>query len=658
MTVISVFIIGVVSLIASVVGVIIMYIRARDIAPLIEKREHLEADIASAQNTLSDLQEKNLQLLDQEVHAQSIIAESKKEREWLDENRDLIAQLRESKATIQQQIKECTDAYNEVNEKFKEADTKLQEARSEHQELSLSKERLSIEISNLKSDIKAAESKKSDLENELLKIEEIISSLKKKQNELNSSIAELTSELNILEQRKSAEKALLEQLRNDIKELQTKKKDFENQISSIEEKISDMKAQEIELNNRIKELNNLIKSSSVDVNTGKHRWEDLEREVVSIPQTPVYNEEKENEWLERFGDTLNQNGIKFNQRTLCAFHTGLKVADASPIVVLAGISGTGKSLLPRLYAHACGMNYLQVAVQPRWDSPQDMLGFYNYMEHRFKATELSRFLWQFDTYNNQKAAQKFHDKEPMNMILLDEMNLARVEYYFSDMLSKLEVRRGLSSENEKQRRAAEIEIECGASDKDTETRRLFVGSNMLFVGTMNEDETTQTLSDKVMDRSNVLRFGRPQELESHPNIEGFLNSYEDRLLTKTHWNSWQNNNSRNEDRLRETMEALNDCMANLGRPFAHRVWQAVESYVLNYPVLDGSSADCAIADQIEMKILPKLQGLEKEDSRVKEQLDKIGDIIESLADDDLINAYRMANEDASNPFFQWHGIVR
>lgn len=651
MTVISVFIIGVVSLIASVVGVIIMYIRARDIAPLIEKREHLEADIASAQNTLSDLQEKNLQLLDQEVHAQSIIAESKKEREWLDENRDLIAQLREAKATIQQQIKECTDAYNDVNEKFKEADTKLQEARSEHQELSLSKERLSIEISNLKSDIKAAESKKSDLENELLKIEEIISSLKKKQNDLNSSIAELTSELNILEQRKSAEKALLEQLQNDIKELQTKKKDFENQISSIAEKISDMQVQK-------KELDNRIKLSSVDVNTGKHRWEDLEREVVSIPQTPVYNEEKENEWLERFGDTLNQNGIKFNQRTLCAFHTGLKVADASPIVVLAGISGTGKSLLPRLYAHACGMNYLQAAVQPRWDSPQDMLGFYNYMEHRFKATELSRFLWQFDTYNNQKAAQRFHDKEPMNMILLDEMNLARVEYYFSDMLSKLEVRRGLSSENEKQRRAAEIEIECGASDKDTETRRLFVGSNMLFVGTMNEDETTQTLSDKVMDRSNVLRFGRPQELESHPNIEGFLNSYEDRLLTKTHWNSWQNNNSSNEDRLRETMEALNDCMANLGRPFAHRVWQAVESYVLNYPVLDGSLADCAIADQIEMKILPKLQGLEKEDSRVKEQLDKIGDIIESLADDDLINAYRMANEDASNPFFQWHGIVR
>ena len=489
---------------------------------------------------------------------------------------------------------------------------------------------------------------KAYLKNQLIVQQYIIS---QKQNELNSSIAELTSELNILEQRKSAEKALLEQLRNDIKELQTRKKDFENQISSIAEKISDMQVQE-------KELNNRIKLSSVDVNTGKHRWEDLEREVVSIPQTPVYNEEKENEWLERFSDTLNQNGIKFNKRTLCAFHTGLKVADASPIVVLAGISGTGKSLLPRLYAHACGMNYLQAAVQPRWDSPQDMLGFYNYMEHRFKATELSRFLWQFDTYNNQKAAQKFHDKEPMNMILLDEMNLARVEYYFSDMLSKLEVRRGLSSENEKQRRAAEIEIECGASDKDTETRRLFVGSNMLFVGTMNEDETTQTLSDKVMDRSNVLRFGRPQELESHPNIGGFLSSYEDRVLTKAHWNSWQNNNSRNEDRLRETMESLNDCMANLGRPFAHRVWQAVESYVLNYPVLDSSSADCAIADQIEMKILPKLQGLEKEDSRVKEQLDKIGDIIESLADDDLINAYRMANEDASNPFFQWRGIVR
>ena len=437
---------------------------------------------------------------------------------------------------------------------------------------------------------------------------------------------------------------------NALAELTAKKEKTEALKNEIDQRIQELEVRE-------KELNKRVALTQVDVDDGKHRWEDLDRDVVTKTSS-IINKEDENTWLEKFASDLQDKGIIFNRRTINAFHTGLKVADASPIVVLAGISGTGKSLLPRLYAHAIGMNYVQSAVQPRWDNPSDMLGFYNYMEGRFKATELSRFLWQFDIYNNEKAAIRYKENPPMNLILLDEMNLARVEYYFSDMLSKLEVRRGLDPKDRTQRKNAEIEIECGASNKNTETRHLFIGSNTLFVGTMNEDETTQALSDKVMDRSNVLRFGRPEKLESHPDIDGFMKTYPERQLLQEQWKSWQANTQKDDEELREIMQQLNDAMSKLNRPFAHRVWQAVDQYVANYPKVNDRSKYDAMADQVEMKILPKLQGIEKEDSKAKDNLASIRKIIEeNIRDDDLTNAYEQALQD-NNPFFQWHGIVR
>ena len=110
------------------------------------------------------------------------------------------------------------------------------------------------------------------------------------------------------------------------------------------------------------------------------------------------------------------------------------------------------------------------------------------------------------------------------------MNLARVEYYFSEFLSRLETRRGIDQDDPRDRRKAEIALEVGLRSpartngkvrnprlpSSQPTMQLYVGTNVLFVGTMNEDETTQSLSDKVIDRANVLRFGRPARLARDP----------------------------------------------------------------------------------------------------------------------------------------------
>ena len=106
----------------------------------------------------------------------------------------------------------------------------------------------------------------------------------------------------------------------------------------------------------------------------------------------------EREALHAVSEYLRAYNLEYSTRTLLAFHTALKINDHSQLTVLAGVSGTGKSLLPRRYAEAMGFHFLQIAVEPRWDSPQDLLGFYNYIEKNYRATDLARILMHMDPY--------------------------------------------------------------------------------------------------------------------------------------------------------------------------------------------------------------------------------------------------------------------
>jgi hypothetical protein len=373
-------------------------------------------------------------------------------------------------------------------------------------------------------------------------------------------------------------------------------------------------------------------------------------------------------WLMEFGNRLLDNGFVFDERAIRAFHTGLKCARHTPLVVLAGISGTGKSLLPELYASALGMNFLPVPVQPRWDSPQDLFGFYNYMEGRYKATELARLLWQFDHYNNSTAIKKYTEKNlPLNLVLLDEMNLARVEYYFSDLLSKLETRNGLNAEDELERKKAEVELECNAADKIDSMRHLFVSSSTLFVGTMNEDESTQTLSDKVIDRANVLRFGRPKMLGDdnkqsvkEPDKSSFIATYaKDGRISVKMWNGWCKglDDAKEETDglgfLRKTVTPVVEALDKVYRSYGFRVDKAMKLYVMNYP---GNYKE-AVADQIEMKILPKLNGVELQDEHFGEVKDAMLAAIDATGDNKLRTAFLDACPEGGT-FFKWRGVMR
>ena len=293
-----------------------------------------------------------------------------------------------------------------------------------------------------------------------------------------------------------------------------------------------------------------------------------------------------------------------------------------------------------------------------------MFGFFNYLENRFRATELGRALVQMDRFSREPdrgwpspIPDEFVDLSgQVLMVLLDEMNLARVEYYFSDFLSKLETRRGVNVDDGEKRRKAEIAFEIGRTGIGSPSMNVFVGPNVLLVGTMNEDESTQTLSDKVIDRSNLIRFGSPKKLGIERNGAAAVGS-EARLTYKT-WESWQANIEQMpemRERVDDYIQRLNEVMSIIRRPFAHRTSQAIRAYVANYPRLYDDSFNHAVADQIEQKLLPKFRGLDPSEPEVRESLDKLRDIVDEL-DDTELSAALQASRDGHQ--FSWSGVDR
>jgi len=368
----------------------------------------------------------------------------------------------------------------------------------------------------------------------------------------------------------------------------------------------------------------------------------------------------ESEALHGVATYLQNHGLAYSERTIKAFHTALKINDNSQLTVLAGVSGTGKSLLPRRYAEAMGIHFLQIAVEPRWDSPQDLLGFYNYIEKKYRATDLARLLVHMDPYATVPKGENGEDRtNHMSLVLLDEMNLARVEYYFSEFLSRLEVRpRYANGLDDSRRKDALIPIDIRGL---RETITLFPSHNVLFAGTMNDDESTQALSDKVLDRGNIMQFAAPRVFANQPIGQVVERPQEAQSFAS--WREWVNSpnglaDAREAD---DVIAELANIMESCGRPFGHRLRGSILAYVASYPFSGNGSPDVRIplADQIEFRILPKLRGLEI-DSHA-EAFDRLENLLrDKLADP--VFADRLARlqeqQKRGTGLFTWRGLSR
>ncbi len=193
---------------------------------------------------------------------------------------------------------------------------------------------------------------------------------------------------------------------------------------------------------------------------------------------------------ERFEELLKQiqrRGFQFEPWHIAAYVTALRT---KPFVILAGVSGTGKSKLPALVAELTGMaETIRVAVRPDWNDSSEVLGHVD-LQGCFRPGVILQQLRDAGL-----KATRFHT------CLVDEMNLAPVEYYFAELLSAMEDIQRLPSGG-----YWSTPVSGSAAGDDDEWSRVCIPPNFALVGTVNVDETTHSFSRKVLDRAFTIEL--------------------------------------------------------------------------------------------------------------------------------------------------------
>lgn len=262
--------------------------------------------------------------------------------------------------------------------------------------------------------------------------------------------------------------------------------------------------------------------------------------------------------FESICQAIADQGVLFGHELIQRYHLSLKTRR---FVILCGVSGGGKTLLTRVYSRAVAANYLLVPVAPNWTTNEDLLGYYNPLDNLYHDTDFSIFLRQasrayHSAVNVGKIPQPFH-------LVLDEMNLAHVEYYFAKFLSAMEV---LST-------AGSASVTMFGNDIVDLTPNLF------FVGTVNIDETTQGFADKVYDRAQLIEVTHTREyIQSQIGVE----------------------------ELRDPIMEIWDVVVDVA-PFSFRVVDEINKYV-NEARRIGIPWDQALDHEICQKILPRVRG--------------------------------------------------
>lgn len=203
------------------------------------------------------------------------------------------------------------------------------------------------------------------------------------------------------------------------------------------------------------------------------------------PPTPVENDFSSS--MEQLVDAIAAKGFIFHPWQVATYITALRT---KPFVILAGISGTGKSKLPDLVSKLTSGKCERVSVRPDWTDSSEVLGYVD-LNDRFRP---GRVL--------QQAKDAASDPSQFHVCLIDEMNLARVEHYFAEVLSAIEDRQPspIGGFQSTALISQKLPLEF------LEWQEQVLPSNMGIVGTVNMDESSHGFSRKVLDRAFTIEL--------------------------------------------------------------------------------------------------------------------------------------------------------
>ena len=289
-------------------------------------------------------------------------------------------------------------------------------------------------------------------------------------------------------------------------------------------------------------------------------------------------------------------GFTYSGDLIENFYLSLK---SKPFVILAGTSGTGKTRLVRLFAEAIGATkdngrYKLVSVRPDWSDSSDLFGHVN-LQGEFVPGAIIDFI---------KTASD--DLEHPYFLCLDEMNLARVEYYLSDFLSVIETRKWADDR---------IQTDIITLDKaaDEEYPELSLPENLYVVGTVNMDETTFPFSKKVLDRANTIEFSY---VDLVPAFEDEVTDCkaieENNEFLKTQYITLNSDIDKTErefvKKISTELQAINEILQEANAHVGYRVRDEIVFYMLNNEKAKLLDETEALDNEIMQKILPRIQG--------------------------------------------------
>ena len=297
-----------------------------------------------------------------------------------------------------------------------------------------------------------------------------------------------------------------------------------------------------------------------------------------------------------YNDTIGLEELCNNFRQFCAGNMKLyyDISDirrfiaslsVTHLIVMQGMSGTGKTSLAYAFGEFLQNQSVIVPIQPMWKERTDLIGYYNEFTKRFNETTLL-----------QKMYEANYNKE-IYVTVLDEMNIARVEYYFAEFLSLLEI----PDPNKRY-----LDVVSDKWDNDPvllKNGQIRLPMNMWFMGTVNNDDSTFAISDKVYDRAMVMNLDikcEPFEAEKCMPIKLSSERWEELAAEAREDYEITDRNLRRISKLDEYL------IETFRITFGNRIMKQIKGYVPVMIACGGSELD-AIDDILSKKVLRKLE---------------------------------------------------
>ncbi|TPV45865.1 DUF3578 domain-containing protein [Bacillus dicomae] len=309
--------------------------------------------------------------------------------------------------------------------------------------------------------------------------------------------------------------------------------------------------------------------------------------------------------IDHVSSYIQSKGFYYEKKDLINFFLSLKT---KPFVILSGISGTGKTKIVQWFAESLGATeengqFTLIPVRPDWSDSSDLLGYVN-LQGEFQERPLIKVLEAADANPNRPY-----------FVVLDEMNLARVEYYFSDFLSVIESRKWKDGKI----------VTSPVLPESITNKHITIPSNVYIIGTVNMDETTHPLSKKVLDRANTIEFNTVNldYFNFVMDIEEKEAEIASNRSLETEYLHLKECFKENEDLVRNISNILieiNKILESVGAQVGYRIRDEICFYMAYNEQGKLLSFDEALDYQIYQKILPRLAGSDGRTEEVLKQL--------------------------------------